>query len=749
MRTTSLMLWRNCAGVVRGVANGTYAQVIVDLPVANVDRVYHYGVPEQFRQQVKTGARVLVPFGRQKLTGYVVGISLAAEVTQVKDILAVLDTQPAFTPELLALARWLAERYLCTISEAIAAVAAPTRKAQPRYRDEIYAVQPASGAGAVKLAPKQVLVWETARRKPGLTRAQLAGAAGVSPSVVNSLIRKGALSVLRRAERRDPYPDTPPANPVTLSAEQEAVFREIDQALDEGTTKVFLLHGVTGSGKTEVYLRAIESCLTRARQALVLIPEIALTGQMVARFKGRFGEKVAVLHSGLGAGMRLDEWTRVFNGEAPVVLGTRSAIFAPLQKIGLIVIDEEHEPSYKQDEDPKYHAREVALKRSAAHNAVLVLGSATPSLRAYAQAVKGENCRLIKMTRRVDGRPMPVVSVVDMRAEHRAGVKGVFSRALAEKINERLVHGEQVILFLNRRGFATVVVCRECGNLLQCPHCAIGLTYHRDGVLRCHYCGYRIRMPDRCPKCLDDSLSCFGTGTQKVEDEVAKRFPGARVLRLDSDAVTRKGSHDRILNTFKNRDAEILVGTQMLAKGLDLPGVTLVGVINADTTLFIPDFRAAERTFQLLEQVSGRAGRGSVPGEVVLQTYNPDHYSIQAAARHAYEEFFAREITLRRKLAYPPFSSLARVLFRGRSEEKVREAADRFVRCLQEPGVETLGPAAAPVMRVKDAYRWHVILKAGSRTELVQALRQAQTAYNAKPVRGVAVSIDIDPQAMM
>lgn len=731
------------------MASGTYAQVIVDLPVANVDKVYHYGVPEQFRQQVTTGARVLVPFGRRKLTGYVVGISSAAGVEQVKDILAVLDAQPAFTPELLALARWLAERYLCTISEAIAAVAAPTRKAQPRYRDEIYAVEPESGAGALKLPPKQALVWETARRRPGLTRAQLASAAGVSPGVVNSLMGKGALRMRCRAERRDPYPDTFPGNPVTLFPEQEAAFKEIDRALDKGAGGVFLLHGVTGSGKTEVYLRAIESCLARGKQALALMPEIALTGQMVARFKGQFGEKVAVLHSRLGAGMRLDEWTRVFNGEAPVVLGTRSAVFAPLQKIGLIVIDEEHEPSYKQDEDPKYHAREVALKRSAAYNAVVVLGSATPSLRVYAQAVKGENCRLIRMRRRVDARPMPVVSVVDMRAEHRAGVKGVFSRVLAGKINERLAHGEQVILFLNRRGFATVVVCRECGNLLQCPHCAIGLTYHRDGLLRCHYCGYRLRMPEKCPECRGDGLSRFGTGTQKVEDEAAKRFPGARILRLDSDAVTRKGSHDWILDTFKNREAEILVGTQMLAKGLDLPGVTLVGVVNADTTLFLPDFRAAERTFQLLEQVSGRAGRGSVPGEVVFQTYSPEHYSIQAAARHAYEEFFAREMTLRRKLLYPPFSSLARVLFRGRSEEKVRAAAEHFARCLREPGVEILGPAAAPVMRVKDAYRWHVILKAGSRTELVQVLRRAQAAYAVKPVRGVAVGIDIDPQATM
>ncbi|MBO8127689.1 MAG: primosomal protein N' [Peptococcaceae bacterium] len=734
-----------------------YAEVVVDLPVFRVDKVYHYAVPSRLQSLVRTGVRVLVPFGGQRLTGYVVGLCAQPAVkVKVKDILAVLDKQPAFTEELYGLAWWMANRYLCTVAEALKCIAAPSLASSPKYCQEIHPVDCDSARvnAMLRRAPKQELVWKLAQACPGLTRSELAAKAGVSLSVINRLVSKGLLVVRKASMRRDPYPqDAVKDYPPPPTAEQAEVLEAIQKSMAAAEPVVLLLYGVTGSGKTEVYLRAVARTLEAGKQALVLVPEVALTTQMVRQFKVRFGDKVAVLHSRLGGGERHDEWIRIFNGQVPVVLGTRSAVFAPLGNLGLIVIDEEHEPSYKQEDNPKYHAREVAIYRAMNHKCPVLLGTATPSLRTYAKALKGENYHLLRLTHRVDHRPLPTVTVVDLREEYRRGRRSVLSCRLEEKIKEKLARGQQVILFLNRRGFSSITLCRECGRTLYCPHCAITLTYHRDGYLRCHYCGYQMWLPEQCPACYSPHLESLGTGTQKVEKEVEERFPGVKLLRMDGDTVTRRRSHERILQAFRDRKADILIGTQMIAKGLDLPAVTLVGIINADTTLMLPDFRAAERTFQLIVQVAGRAGRGTERGEVIVQTFCPDHYSIEAAKNQDYEQFFIKEMALRRQMKYPPFVFIARVLVRGRTENAVRNAAERLrgdLVCKAGDEIDILGPAPAPVPKIKDYYRWHIVLKARQNGRLRRILRETLEGFNSLPgQKNIIVTVDVDPEIIM
>jgi primosomal protein N' (replication factor Y) len=728
-----------------------YAEIVVDLPLSRVDQVYHYGVPKHLQAELCPGARVLVPFGRRELSGYVVGFRSHAAVDPVKDIVKILDSRPAFTPELYALARWMAGRYLCTTAQALQCIVAPSRSSRgPRFEEGIWAV-PAPLTDEASLTPKQRRAWLTAGERPGLTRTQLAAQAGVTPGVVSRLLDKGVLTTSRRVVVRDPYPEVAAgAELPRLTAEQMVALENIERGLQSERREMFLLHGITGSGKTEIYMRAAASTLARGREALVLVPEITLASQLIHQFKARFGSLVAILHSRLGAGERYDEWYRIFRGEAPLVVGARSAVFAPLQNIGLIVLDEEHEPSYKQEESPRYSTGEVARARAAFFGAVVIQGSATPALRTYAGALTGNRYRLLKLTRRVDGRALPSVRVVDLREELQAGNRHVFSRYLAGKISERLREGQQVILFLNRRGYATIVLCRACGEALCCYHCAISLTYHNDGFLRCHYCGYRRPLPDACPECGSTQLNRFGTGTQRIEEETRRLFPQARVFRLDGDTVTRKRSHDRVLAEFREGRADILIGTQMIAKGLDLPGVTLVGVVNADTTLLLPDYQAAERTFQLITQVAGRAGRGPVPGEVVVQTYRPEHYSIQAAVNQDYAQFFIREMSLRRELGYPPFTTLARVLLRGKREPQLQRAARDLRDLLAVVGdeqVQVMGPAAPPVSKIKDYFRRQLILKSPKRKVLRNVLREALDRFEGIKSRDrVVVSVDMDPR---
>ncbi|MDR6227229.1 primosomal protein N' [Desmospora profundinema] len=581
-------------------------------------------------------------------------------------------------------------------------------------------------------------------------QSELLAQLGIGRSSLDRLVEKGLLKREEREEYRDPFEGRSfeRTHPLPLTDEQRCAYTAITSPLKERRWKPVLLHGVTGSGKTEVYLQAIDCALTDGRETIVLVPEISLTPQMVRRFKGRFGERVAVLHSGLSDGERYDEWRKIRQGEAQVVVGARSAVFAPFSNLGLIIIDEEHESSYKQEEQPRYHARDVAIRRAQEHGAVLVIGSATPSVESYFKARKG-TFEWVTMKQRVQGNPLPPVEVVDMREELKDGNRSIFSRALRQALEACVDRGEQAVLLLNRRGYSTFVLCRDCGEAIQCPHCDISLTFHRTNqTLRCHYCGYAEQVPDTCPACSSSHIRYFGTGTQRVEEELARLMPGLRVIRMDVDTTGRKGAHERLLSAFGQGKADILLGTQMIAKGLDFPRVSLVGVIAADTMLHLPDYRAGERTFQLLTQVAGRAGRHEIPGKVVVQTYTPEHESIQLAASHEGEEFYRRECRLRMAHRYPPFSHVVTCLLSHPDRTRVTQAgvrAAQTLRPLLPPGAELLGPVPAPVPRVQDRYRIQIMIKTEAHMDesrgWLEALRQLRERKDDPDLR---VSIDRD-----
>lgn len=742
---------------------GQFAEIIVDISARGVDRVFHYAVPAGLEDKVKPGSRVLVPFGGRKLAGYVVGFSYPERDVKVRDIAGILDEEPVLTADLLEIARWMAESYLCSTAEAFSRIIAP-RLGVKTIR-EVKLLKPAFPAdktdevlSRLKHAPKQAAVLREALLNPRLTRKELAAAAQTSPATVDTLVKAGLLEAEKVASPgiKEEKPAGFTGDCLTrLNPDQEKAVEEISQVLNRGEFGAFLLFGVTGSGKTEVYLGAIASALAAGRQAVTMVPEISLTPQMIGLFRERFGSQVAVLHSGLAGRERYEEWRRVKEGKAPVVLGTRSAVFAPLLRPGLFILDEEHEPSYKQDDHLRYHAREIAIKRAQLSGAAVVLGSATPSLESWYRSGRGGPYKLLKLPHRIDKKPLPHVTVVDLRQELKEGNRGIFSRPLVAAVFDRLSKGEQTILFLNRRGYATFVVCRECGHVLKCGRCDISLTYHLDGVLRCHYCNFSTRLPAGCPGCGSGYIRHFGAGTQKVEDEAAKIFSGARILRMDSDSTAQRGSHEKILGTFRRGQADILIGTQMIAKGLDLPKVTLVGVVNADTTLFMPDFRAAERTFQLLTQVAGRTGRGELPGEVLVQTYCPDHYSIVAAARHDAEGFYRVELPLRKSLGYPPFSYLARILFthgdEGESSKGALLAKEILDKKLSwhDNFIEVLGPAPATLSRIKGRFRWQLVIKGPRRAELRDIIREClDDLQSLRPSFKPAINVDINPQGM-
>ena len=741
-----------------------YAEVLVDVGAHKINQVFHYSVPTGLKGSIQAGSRVMVPFGRKRTGGFVTGFSRLPEGlagrTEIKEILELLDEGPVYTPAQMDLALWMAGFYLCPLVLALNSIIWP--RIQGMDAKTVRGIYPAELAGGPvfldKLTKKRRQVWEAAGERPGMSRKDLAAAAGVSVSVIDSLVSGGLLYYDRIEIRRDPYPEEGPAAGVDLSLtpDQSLALREINSAIDRCAREIFLLFGVTSSGKTEVYLRSIEHTLARGRQSVVMVPEISLTPQMVSIFKGKFGDRVAVLHSRLSDGERYDEWRRIASGEAPVVLGARSASFAPLDNPGLIILDEEHENSYKQEENPRYHARDVALWLAGRYRAVAVLGSATPAVESYYRAQPGGPYSLLTLPGRVEMRPLPGVRVIDMREEIKEGNAGLFSRALVDAVREKLERREQVILFLNRRGYSTFVVCRDCGLVMKCPHCDISLTYHTGGFLRCHYCNHVAAAPGSCPDCSSGHLAYFGTGTQKIEEEVTRVFPEARVVRMDSDTTSRKGSHGKILKVFREGGADILVGTQMVAKGLDMPGVTLVGVVGADLTLHMPDFRSAERTFQLVAQVAGRAGRGDLGGEVLVQTYSPDHYSIMYASRHDYINFYKHEMRIREALQYPPYTRLARVLFTGKDEEAVKKAAEglssilaRMTGKAEYGGIEILGPAAAPLPRIKDRYRHHLVVKSKSGKMLRALLKNMMDRVELKGKGGVNISVDIDPQNLM
>jgi primosomal protein N' (replication factor Y) (superfamily II helicase) len=592
------------------------------------------------------------------------------------------------------------------------------------------------------------------QQKDALTYAELETMFSTTRQTIKTLIEKEALIEEEQEVLRDPYQkDIEPTQPLELTPEQQSAIAPILEDIENKQSRVHLCHGVTGSGKTEIYLQTIQEVLKKGKQAIVLVPEISLTPQMVDRFKGRFGSAVAVLHSGLSQGEKFDEWRKIHRGEVDVVVGARSAIFAPFSRLGVIIIDEEHETSYKQEETPRYHAKDVAVFRGNYHQCPIILGSATPSLESFARAQKGVY-NLLTLKGRVNQKGMPPVQIVDMRDELREGNRSIFSKVLLNKLQDRLEKGEQSVLLLNRRGYSTFILCRDCGYVMKCPHCDISLTYHqREQRVKCHYCDFSLPVPKACPECHSEHIRFFGSGTQKVEETLTQLLPAARVVRMDVDTTRRKGSHEKLLSTFGSGQADILLGTQMIAKGLDFKKVTLVGVLAADAMLNIPDFRSSEKTFQLLTQVGGRAGRHELPGEVIIQSYEPEHYAIQLAAGHDYDHFYQQEMLHRRQHHYPPFYYLTLITVSHESYVKAQETTQKMVSYLEHhlsKEAVILGPVAPPIARIKDRYRSQCMIKYKREPGLGQALQQLLDHYqNAYAREGLAITIDVNPYSMM
>ncbi|WP_195573444.1 primosomal protein N' [Paenibacillus sp. 1001270B_150601_E10] len=878
------------------------ARVIVDVPSKDTNRPFDYLVPESMQAWIEIGSRVSVPFGPRTLQGFVVELVNRTEIEKgkLKKVQQLLDVVPPLPSDLVSLASWMSQRYVCTYTSCLqvmipSALKGKSEKAvrlgaeaeeylsktpvdawdeekpddelkesvtgehqvntlltggedligeetiigsllrhkaeepytrqiwsyvkqhQPIATNKLLERFPAASriiktsllAGwlveterikdrigvkklkrvtlAVSLEQANQLLTTLRAKRQQETIEQLLQCDGEMPlkdlnaSAVKALADKGFVVIDEVEVMRDPYSgrNFRPSAPLPFTTEQQQVYDQLEAAIDKNEPSAFLLHGVTGSGKTEVYLQSIDHCLKQGKEAIVLVPEISLTPQMVERFKSRFGSKVAVMHSRLSQGERYDEWRKIREGRVQVAIGARSAVFAPFQHIGLIIIDEEHETSYKQEETPKYHARDVSIERARLHQAVVVLGSATPSIETYYAAKirhdeplpKGLEppqypLKMLTMLDRVGGRPMPPVHVVDMREQLKLGNRSMFSAPLEQAIEERLERGEQTVLLLNRRGYSTFVMCRTCGYVAQCPECDISLTYHmKTEHLRCHYCGYTERAPSVCPSCESEHIRFFGTGTQKVEEQLARRFPGIRVIRMDVDTTTEKGSHERMLQQFRERKADVLLGTQMVAKGLDFPYVTLVGVIAADSALHMPDFRAAEKTFQLLTQVEGRAGRHHLPGEVIVQTYAPEHYSIIHASGHDYTNFASDELRHRLAQMVPPFSRIALLtmtheqlplLVRAAENAalRIKELAERkgYLQSLHHAteAVDVFGPVASPIPRIKNKYRFQCVVKCRGPIDLSALMSEVMSTLEpmAKE-QHVQFSVDIDPQMMM
>ncbi|MBR6810530.1 MAG: primosomal protein N' [Clostridia bacterium] len=703
-----------------------YAEIIVDIAVEAVDRVFTYAIPEGM--QLQPGMRVEVPFGRMKKEGFVIRMKETPDYDpeKIKCVLSAPDTYPVLLPQLMALAEEIREKYHCPLCEAIRLMLpAQMRGNRVKIKTE----------EQVRLIISQDLVdeaiaKETRSKKRKLILTLLSDGAmhpleelramvkDVRPAL-NYLQEKEIIEIVSVETMRSPYTGRVEEAPERqLTPEQDEALCEMLPALNR-PQKPFLLHGVTGSGKTEVYIRLVKEAVRQGKGAIILVPEIVLTPQMIQWFKSRFGDHMAVLHSRLSAGERFDEWRRIRFGNARIVIGARSAIFAPVENLGVIIVDEEHEQSYQSQSFPQYDAREIAFMRSKREKAVCVMASATPSIYSYAMARRGDYT-LLEMPHRILNRPMPKIHLVDMREELRLGNKTMFSRALQEKLDACISSGQQAMLFINRRGYASSVNCRKCGETIRCSRCDVSLTYHSwDKTLRCHYCGAIIPMPEKCPSCESTYIKPMGTGTQKVEEALNKMYPSAGVIRMDMDTTSEKNAHFDLVNQFRAGKAQILLGTQMIAKGLDFPQVTLVGAVMADMSLNFPDYRAAERTFQLLVQVAGRAGRGEKPGEVVIQSYQPDHYALQCAARQDYRSFFAQEFDRRKKSLYPPFTMMVRFLCDAREMETALATAEeiknritcRFGNTPLWRRILFIRSDEAPISRIQERARAQVLLK--------------------------------------
>ena len=740
--------------------------VQVAVPVPQLDALT-YSVPAEFPEPA-LGARVLVPLGKRIMTGVVIdpagirdqGSGIRSDPGQrttdpgtIKPIIDILDPTPFLPSDVVALARWVAEYYACGIGEAIATAMPPRSAAHRTVRVASLTAQGQETLPpAMTLGARQQEAIAILRGAPdGIETAQLAQR-GIASTTINRLTALGLVTVSRRTVDRDPFVRATTATsrgPVVLTDEQGAAFDRLSALASEGGFRTILLHGVTGSGKTELYLRLAEAVRRMGRGVLMLVPEIALTPAVAAIFRCTFGDRVAIQHSGLSDGERHDQWHRIRRGDVDVVVGTRSAIFAPVHSLGLIVVDEEHDASYKQDESPRYHGRDVAVVRGSQAGALVVLGSATPAMESFHNAQNGRY-ELVTLRHRILERPMAAVRIVDMREEYAtAGPDVILSGALCAAMALRLERREQSIVLLNRRGFATNVFCRQCAATLECPNCSVSLTVHKAAKrARCHYCNYSMSLPKACLNCAGPYLEQLGFGTERVETEIREKFPGVRVSRVDRDTVRKKGAIAALLAQFAAGDIDVLVGTQMIAKGHDFPRVTLVGVISADVGLGLADFRAAERTFQLLTQVAGRAGRGEIQGEAIVQTLYPKHYSIRHACRQDYSAFYEDEIAFRRGMKYPPAVALINAVIKARTREGAMNDAGELVNALRIGGesYRVLGPAPAPLSRLKGEHRAQLFIKGTNRPAMREAL---QTVLSTRPEIRRRTIVDVDPMSVL
>ncbi len=703
-----------------------YADIIIDISSDKLDRSFQYKVPERLEQEIKVGMVVSIPFGNasQLRKGYVTGFSKEPKIAsgKLKDICEICSGEETTESRLIALAAWMKENYGSTMIQALKTVLPIQEKIKAKERryiclniseDEGYQIL--ADLEKTRFRARTRLLKELLEKKR-LDSAQASKKLGATSAVIKKMQEQGIIrieydEILRNSMDTS---DIPAENQMLLTQEQEIAVQQIREEWEKQSPRPVLIEGVTGSGKTQVYMKLIEWTISRGEQAIVLIPEIALTYQTVRRFYARFGDKVSVINSRQSQGERYDQFKRAKRGEVQVMIGPRSALFTPFGNLGLIVIDEEHEPSYKSESSPRYHARETAIKRAELEHARVVLGSATPSVEAYSQAKKGAY-GLVRLNARYGSRPMPQVSIVDLREELKAGNRSVLSRELREKMKARFEKKEQVMLFLNRRGYAGFVSCRSCGQVMKCPHCDVALSEHNNDRLLCHYCGYETRKPQACPVCGSPYIGGFKAGTQQIEKVVRETFQGVRTLRMDFDTTRTKGSYEKILASFAKHEADVLIGTQMIVKGHDFPDVTLVGVVAADLSLNAEDYRCAERTFQLLCQAAGRGGRGEKPGEAVIQTYQPDHYSIQAAAVQDYQTFYEEEMSYRMLLDYPPAAHMLAVLGSGPEDELLVQAMHYLKlyvqRIYKKNDLHVIGPAYAAVGKVKDIYRQVIYLK--------------------------------------
>ncbi len=738
-----------------------FAGVVVDISYEKLDRIFQYRIPESLRGRLQIGMQVSVPFGlgNRIRKGYVVNLADEADYPdgKIKELYGIVGGSVQVESQLIVLAAWIRENYGSTMNQALKTVLPVRRQVGQRSSRKLVLLLPREeGKRRLDEYAKKGF-----RAKARLLKALLDSQDGIldyqtavkecriTLPVIKCFEEEKLLRVDTEALYRDPFGERPTKKeqPLFLSQEQKAAVDGIWTDFRQGGHRTFLLHGVTGSGKTEVYMELIERVVKEGRQAIVLIPEIALTFQTVMRFYKRFGERVSVMHSRLSEGERYDQFLKAREGKLDVMIGPRSALFTPFSQIGAIILDEEHESSYQSESMPRYHAREAAIYRAGLSGAFVLLGSATPSLESYYKAQSGEY-GFYRLSQRARGAAMPRADIVDLREELKEGNRSIFSRRLYSAIRERLEKGQQTMLFLNRRGLSGFVSCRSCGEAICCPHCDVALSLHRDGFLRCHYCGYEAKLPTLCPSCHSRYLSGFRAGTQQIEREVEKAFPQARVLRMDYDTTRTKESYARILSAFANGEADVLVGTQMIVKGHDFPNVTLVGVVAADISLHGGDYRASERTFQLLAQAVGRAGRGDVPGEAVIQTYSPDHYSIQAAARQDYEEFYKKELLYRSLMEYPPICSMLGIYLSCTDQEFLRARAQELGGCIrgfQVDGLSVIGPAEAALAKKNDVYRWTIYLKHRQTDALLDVKQELEKRLEEATWQKVYVQFDFNP----